>query len=57
MRALLDVNLQGTLRTAMALHPQLKAVGGRIINIASMYARFGSTRNPAYGASKAGVEQ
>jgi NAD(P)-dependent dehydrogenase (short-subunit alcohol dehydrogenase family) len=22
-----------------------------------MYARFGSPRNPAYGASKAGVEQ
>ena len=28
-----------------------------MVNIASMYARFGSPRNPAYGASKAGVEQ
>jgi NAD(P)-dependent dehydrogenase (short-subunit alcohol dehydrogenase family) len=35
----------------------LKAVRGSVINIASMYARFGSPRNPAYGASKAGIEQ
>ena len=28
-----------------------------MINIASMYARFGSPMNPAYGASKAAVEQ
>lgn len=53
----LDVNLTGSLRTAEALHPALKAAGGTVINIASMYARFGSPRNPAYGASKAGVEQ
>ena len=39
------------------IDPALKAAGGRVINIASMYARFGSPRNPAYGASKAGVEQ
>jgi NAD(P)-dependent dehydrogenase (short-subunit alcohol dehydrogenase family) len=53
----IDVNLQGTFRTALALHPLLAVVGGSVINIASMYARFGSPRNPAYGASKAGVEQ
>ena len=53
----LDVNLTGSLRCAEALHPALAATKGRIINIASMYARFGSPRNPAYGASKAGVEQ
>lgn len=53
----LDVNLTGSLRCAKALHPGLKAAGGKVINIASMYARFGSPRNPAYGASKAGVEQ
>ncbi len=53
----LDVNLTGSLRTAEALHPALKAARGTVINIASMYARFGSPRNPAYGASKAGVEQ
>ena len=37
--------------------PALSANKGRVINVASMYARFGSPRNPAYGASKAGVEQ
>lgn len=51
----LNVNLIGSLRCADALKDALK--GGCIINVASMYARFGSPRNPAYGASKAGVEQ
>lgn len=51
----LNVNLVGSLRCAEALRGALK--GGSVINIASMYARFGSPRNPAYGASKAGVEQ
>ena len=53
----LDVNLTGSFRCAEAFHPALGAAGGSVINIASMYARFGSPRNPAYGASKAGVEQ
>ncbi len=51
----LNVNLVGSLRCAEALQTALK--GGAVVNIASMYARFGSPRNPAYGASKAGVEQ
>lgn len=51
----LNVNLVGSLRCAEAFHDALK--GGCVINVASMYARFGSPRNPAYGASKAGVEQ
>jgi NAD(P)-dependent dehydrogenase (short-subunit alcohol dehydrogenase family) len=52
-----DINLHGTFRTAEAFHQQLKSTGGNIINIASMYAQFGSPRNPAYGASKAAVQQ
>jgi NAD(P)-dependent dehydrogenase (short-subunit alcohol dehydrogenase family) len=52
-----DVNLHGTFRTALAFHPHLKRAGGSLINIASMYASFGSPRNPAYGASKAAVVQ
>ena len=52
-----DVNLNGTFRMAEAFFPQLKAAQGSLINIASMYARFGSPRNPAYGASKAAVVQ
>lgn len=50
-----DVNLHGTFRTAHAFHARLKAAKGSLINIASMYAMFGSPRNPAYGASKAAV--
>lgn len=52
-----DVNLHGTFRTAAAFHRQLKAARGALVNIASMYASFGSPRNPAYGASKAAVAQ
>ena len=52
-----DINLHGTFRTAHAFHPHLKAAKGNLINIASMYATFGSPRNPAYGASKAAVVQ
>ncbi len=52
-----NVNLHGTFRTAEAFYPQLKAQKGCVINIASMYAAFGSPRNPAYGASKAAVTQ
>jgi NAD(P)-dependent dehydrogenase (short-subunit alcohol dehydrogenase family) len=52
-----NVNLHGTFRMAEAFHAQLKAAKGALINIASMYAMFGSPRNPAYGASKAAVVQ
>jgi len=52
-----DVNLFGTFRTAEAFYTQLKAQRGVLINIASMYASFGSPLNPAYGASKAAVAQ
>lgn len=53
----LDVNLQGTFRCALAFRPHLAAARGSLINIASMYATFGSPQNPAYGASKAAVQQ
>lgn len=53
----IDVNLTGTFRMAEAFHGQLKASKGVLVNIASMYAVFGSPRNPAYGASKAAVVQ
>jgi NAD(P)-dependent dehydrogenase (short-subunit alcohol dehydrogenase family) len=52
-----DVNLHGSFRTALAFHPQLAASRGCLLNIASMYATFGSPQNPAYGASKAAVAQ
>ncbi|SMY06179.1 SDR family NAD(P)-dependent oxidoreductase [Flavimaricola marinus] len=52
-----DVNLHGTFRMAEAFHAHLARQGGSLINIASMYAQFGSPKNPAYGASKAAVQQ
>jgi NAD(P)-dependent dehydrogenase (short-subunit alcohol dehydrogenase family) len=52
-----DINLHGTFRTAAAFHGHLKAAQGCVVNISSMYASFGSPRNPAYGASKAAVTQ
>lgn len=51
------VNLHGTFRVAEAFHAHLARSGGSLINIASMYAFFGSPQNPAYGASKAVVAQ
>lgn len=52
-----DVNLHGTFRVSLACLEHLKVSQGCVINIASMYASFGSPMNPAYGASKAGVKQ
>ncbi len=52
-----NVNLHGTFRITRALLPQLKASKGCVVNIASMYSVFGSPNNPAYGASKAAVQQ
>lgn len=52
-----DVNLHGTFRMAHAFHAHLAEAQGSLINLASMYATFGSPRNPAYGASKAAVQQ
>ena len=52
-----EVNLHGTFRTSPAFHSHLQSSGGCIVNIASMYAHFGSPKNPAYGASKAAVAQ
>ncbi|MEM1287104.1 MAG: SDR family oxidoreductase [Pseudomonadota bacterium] len=53
----LDVNLTGSFRCAHTMHRALSRRNGRVVNIASMYSRFGSPRNPGYGASKAGIEQ
>ncbi|MCY6381791.1 SDR family NAD(P)-dependent oxidoreductase [Hoeflea prorocentri] len=53
----IDVNLEGTFRMSSAFLEHLKRSQGNVINIASMYASFGSPMNPAYGASKAAVRQ
>jgi NAD(P)-dependent dehydrogenase (short-subunit alcohol dehydrogenase family) len=51
------INLTGTMRVCMACHPLLKASGGTVVNIASMYTFFGAPLSPAYAASKGGVAQ
>jgi NAD(P)-dependent dehydrogenase (short-subunit alcohol dehydrogenase family) len=53
----LDVNLNGTMRTCTAFRPQLRAARGCIINLASMLSFFGSGPAPAYGASKGAIAQ
>ncbi len=53
-----DINLNGSMRTAYALREKLAAGGGgAILNIASMYAFFGAPHAPGYAASKGGVAQ
>jgi NAD(P)-dependent dehydrogenase (short-subunit alcohol dehydrogenase family) len=53
----LDVNLTGTMRCCLAARPLLAEAKGAIVNVASMYAIFGSPVAPGYAASKGGVVQ
>ena len=54
----LDINLTGSMRAAVACREKLAAGdGGAILNIASVYASFGAPHAPAYSASKGGVVQ
>lgn len=55
--AVVDINLTGTMRMAVACRPALAKARGSIVNIASMHAIFGAPLSPAYAASKAGVVQ
>jgi len=50
-----EVNLSGTMRMSIAVHPLLAKQGGAIVNIASMYSFFGSTIAPGYASSKGGI--
>lgn len=52
-----DINLTGTLRCCVAARSLLADSKGAIVNVASMYAFFGSAVAPAYSASKGGVVQ
>jgi NAD(P)-dependent dehydrogenase (short-subunit alcohol dehydrogenase family) len=52
-----DINLTGTMRMAVACRAALARAKGAVINIASMHAIFGAPLSPAYAASKAGVVQ
>lgn len=49
----IDINLNGTMRTAYAFRERL--AGGAVLNIGSMFSFFGAPHAPAYAASKHAV--
>ena len=53
----LDINLNGTMRTCAAARAKLRASRGSIVNTASMLSFFGGGLVPGYAASKGGVLQ
>lgn len=56
--AVIDVNLNGTMRVMSAARPLLAASGaGAVVNLASMLSYFGGGLVPGYSASKGGIAQ
>ncbi|MDA0263049.1 MAG: glucose 1-dehydrogenase [Chloroflexi bacterium] len=56
--AVVDVNLRATFLASREAYPHMvKAGGGKIINVGSMYSLFGSDWGAPYAASKGGVVQ
>ncbi|MCF8094386.1 MAG: SDR family oxidoreductase [Desulfobacteraceae bacterium] len=53
----INVNLRSVFVCSKAVFEIMKKQGGKIVNIGSMYARFGAAAVPAYSASKGGVVQ
>jgi NAD(P)-dependent dehydrogenase (short-subunit alcohol dehydrogenase family) len=53
----LDINLNGSMRTCAAARAKLRTSSGSIVNTASMLSFFGGGLVPAYSASKGGVAQ
>jgi NAD(P)-dependent dehydrogenase (short-subunit alcohol dehydrogenase family) len=53
----IDVNLNGTMRTCASAHALLARSRGCIVNTGSMYSFFGGPHAPGYSASKGGVAQ
>jgi NAD(P)-dependent dehydrogenase (short-subunit alcohol dehydrogenase family) len=56
-QAVVDINLNGTMRVCAAARPLLARSGGAIVNLASMLSFFGGGLVPGYAASKGGVAQ
>jgi len=52
-----DINLTGSMRVAVAARPLLAEAKGAIVNFASMFSFFGGPLAPAYTASKGGIAQ
>lgn len=55
--AVVDVNLNGTMRMCTAFRDRLSESRGCVVNLASMLSFFGSGYVPAYSASKGGIVQ
>ena len=55
--AVVDINLNGTMRVCAAARARLAETRGCIINIASMLSYFGGGLVPGYAASKGGIAQ
>ncbi len=53
----LDINLNGSMRTCAAARPLLAVSRGCIVNTASMLSFFGGGLVPGYSASKGGIAQ
>ncbi|XP_034717700.1 D-beta-hydroxybutyrate dehydrogenase, mitochondrial [Etheostoma cragini] len=51
-----EVNLWGTIRVTKAVLPLIRRAKGRVVNLASMYARMGNSLRSPYCVSKYGVE-
>jgi 2-deoxy-D-gluconate 3-dehydrogenase len=57
-RTVLEINLTGAFLCSQAAHPLMRqGGGGKIINIGSMFALFGSAYAAPYAASKGGLVQ
>ncbi len=56
-KKVIDINLTGNFAVIRTFEDRLVDAKGVIINIASMYSFFGSPKIPAYGASKAAIQQ
>ncbi|MDY0746710.1 SDR family oxidoreductase [Paucibacter sp. R3-3] len=54
---IIDINLNGSMRTCAAAREGLKARHGCIVNTASMLSFFGGGLVPGYSASKGGIAQ
>lgn len=52
----LNVNLMGSFRIAQGVAAKMVTLGGRILFISSIHAKYGIKGRLAYGASKAGIE-
>lgn len=55
--AVVDINLNGTMRVCATARPLLAQSKGAIVNLASMLSFFGGGLVPGYAASKGGIAQ